>query len=108
MEKLNMKKWLFGLLAVIAAGTLVLADDVKKPETIELQGTLGCGHCTFHKTSSCAAAFKAADGKIYVIDNATPQVMEARDNGGKITVTGTVTEKDGVAHVQATKQELTK
>ncbi len=103
-----MKKWFYSLLAVIAAGTLALADDVKKSEAVELQGTLGCGHCQFHKTSSCATAFKAADSKIYVIDNATPQVMEARDNGGKITVTGTVTEKNGVSHVQATKQELTK
>ena len=103
-----MKKWLYSLLAVIAAGTLALADDVKKPDTVELKGTLGCGHCTFHKTSSCAAVVKTADGKLYVIDNATPQVMEARDEGGKIAVTGTVTEKDGLAHVQATKQELTK
>jgi len=101
-----MKKWIYSLLAVIAAGTLVLADDVKKPDAVELKGTLGCGHCTFHKTSSCAAVVKVADGKLYVIDNATPQVMEARDNGGKITVTGTVTEKDGLAHVQATKQDL--
>ena len=35
---------------------------------------------------------KTADGKLYVIDNATPQVMEARDEGSKIVVTGTVTE----------------
>ena len=103
-----MKKWFYSLLAVIAAGTLAMADDVKKPDAVELKGTLGCGHCTFHKTSSCAAMVKTADGKLYVIDNATPQVMEARDEGGKIVVTGTVTEKDGVAHVQATKQELTK
>jgi len=103
-----MKKWFYSLLAVIAAGTLAMADDVKKPDAVELKGTLGCGHCTFHKTSSCAAMVKTDDGKLYVIDNATPQVMEARDDGGKIVVTGTVTEKDGVAHVQATKQELTK
>jgi len=103
-----MKKWFYSLLAVIAVGTLALADDVKKPDAVELKGTLGCGHCTFHKTSSCAAMVKTADGKLYVIDNATPQVMEARDEGGKIVITGTVIEKDGVAHVQATKQELTK
>ena len=103
-----MKKWFYSLLAVIAVGTFALADDVKKPDTVELKGILGCGHCTFHKTSSCAAMVKTADGKLYVIDNATPQVMEARDEGSKIVVTGTVTEKDGVAHVQATKQELTK
>ena len=103
-----MKKWLCGLTAVLAVGMLALADEAKKPDTIELNGTLGCGHCTFHNTSSCAAVVKAADGKFYVIDNATPKVMEVRDSGGKISVAGTVTEKNGLAHITATKQELVK
>ena len=103
-----MKKLMAVLVAVIVAGTLAWADTTQTPASVELKGTLGCGHCMFHKTSSCAAAFKTADGKIYVIDNATPAVMNARDDGGTINVTGTVTEKDGVLHVKATKQELVK
>ncbi len=92
----------------MAAGTMVLADEVKKPETVELKGTLGCGHCQFHKTSSCAAALKTADGKIYVIDNATPAITAAREDAAPANVAGTVTEKNGVLHIQATKQELVK
>ena len=104
-----MKKLFAVLSAVIVASALVWAEDVKKPATtVELTGVLGCGHCEFHKTTSCAAAFKSADGKIYVIDNATPVVMAARENGASVKATGTVTEKDGVLHVQATTQELTK
>ena len=103
-----MKKLMALVVAVIAAGTLVWADEAKKPESVELKGTLGCGHCTFHKTSSCAAALKVADGKIYVIDNATPAVMAAREDAAPAKVTGTVTEKNGVWHVQATQQELLK
>jgi len=103
-----MKKLIAVLIAVIAAGTLVWADAAQPPASVELKGTLGCGHCTFHKTSSCAAAFKTAEGKLYVLDNATADVMNAREDGGTIVVTGTVTEKDGLAHVTATKQQIVK
>ncbi|MEI8062571.1 MAG: hypothetical protein WCH84_00740 [Verrucomicrobiota bacterium] len=103
-----MKKWLCGLMVVMAVGTMVLADEAKKPEMVELKGTLGCGHCQFHKTSSCAAALKTADGKIYVIDNATPAITAAREAAAPANVAGTVTEKNGVLHIQATKQELVK
>ena len=103
-----MKKLMAIVAAVIVAGSLVWADEAKKPDTVELQGTLGCGHCSFHKTSSCAAALKVADGKIYVIDNATPAVMAAREDAVPAKVAGTVTEKNGVLHIQATKQELGK
>jgi hypothetical protein len=79
-----------------------------KENAVELKGKLGCGHCEYHKATSCAAAFKTSDGKIYIIDNATKEVMDARVKGGTIAVTGTVSEKGGVLHVAATKQELTK
>ena len=103
-----MKKIMALLMAVIAAGALTWAADAPKPTSVDLTGTLGCGHCTFHKTSSCAAALKVADGKIYVIDNATPEVMAAREDATPAKVSGTVTEKGGVLHIQATKQELVK
>ncbi len=103
-----MKKLLALIAAVVVASSFVWADEAQKPTTVELKGTLGCGHCAFHKTSSCAAALKTADGKIYVIDNATPAVMAAREDAVPAQVTGTVTEQNGILHVQATKQELVK
>ena len=103
-----MKKLMALLMTVVAAGTLTWAAETPTPASVELQGTLGCGHCTFHKTSSCAAALKVADGKIYVIDNATPAVMAAREDAAPAKVSGTVTEKNGILHIQATKQEMVK
>jgi len=102
-----MKKLLALIAAVVMASSLVWADEAK-PTSVELKGTLGCGHCAFHKTSSCAAALKTADGKIYVIDNATPAIMAAREDAAPAQVTGTVTEQNGELHIQATKQELVK
>ena len=103
-----MKKLMAFVMTVLAAGALTWAAETPKPESVDLKGTLGCGHCTFHKTSSCAAALKAADGKIYVIDNATPAIMTAREEAASAKVSGTVTEKNGVLHIQATQQELVK
>mgnify|MGYP003330839761 CR=1 FL=1 len=77
-------------------------------EEVELKGELGCGHCDYHKAQSCAAGLKTADGKIYLIDNATKEIMDARVKGAKATVTGKVTEKEGLLYVHATKQEITK
>ena len=91
-----------------AAMLILSAASAWAAEEVELKGKLGCGHCEFHKATACAAGFKAADGKIYLIDNATKEVMDARVKGGQIKVTGKVSEKDGVLHVQASKQELVK
>ena len=88
---------------LLGAASVFAAED-----SVELKGKLGCGHCEYHKAKSCAAAFKTEEGKIYIIDNATKEVMDARTKGGNINVAGKVTETDGVLHVQATKQELAK
>jgi hypothetical protein len=95
------------LLAILAL-TVATAAWTLAADEVELTGKLGCGHCEFHKTKSCAAAFKTKDGKTYVIANATKEITDARFDGGTVKVTGTVTEKDGLLTVQASKQELTK
>lgn len=89
-------------LFVLAAACAWAGDEV------ELKGKLGCGHCDYRKGDGCSAGLKAADGKIYLIDNATKEVMDARVKGAKVTVTGKVTEKDGILYVHASKQEITK
>ena len=71
-----------------------------------------------HKKLGQSVAFAAMDAcmqmadefgvGIVTVDNATADVMTAREDGGTIAVTGTVTEKDGLAHVQATTQQLVK
>lgn len=91
-----------GLVAV------ALAVAARAAEEVELTGKLGCGHCAYKVGSKCSAAFKTDDGKVYVIDNAEAEVMKARVKGTQIKVTGVVTEKNGVRHVQASRQELIK
>lgn len=98
-----MKKWISLLTLAVVAGTGALAAD-----EVELTGKLGCGHCAFHKTKTCATAFQTKDGKIYVIANANAAIKDARFDNGTVKVTGTVTEKDGLLSVQASKQELVK
>jgi hypothetical protein len=98
-----MKQLLF--IAPLALATFVKAWAA---DEMELTGKLGCGHCNYKVTKGCATAFQAADGKTYVLANPTDDVKKAKVAGGFVKVTGTVTEKDGVATVQASKQELTK
>lgn len=100
-----MKKFVTTLCAVAVAAAFAVAEQAVETT---LSGKLGCGHCEFHTGKTCSAAFKSADGKICIIDNATKEVMDARFDGGKVKVTGKTTEKDGVVHVQASKQELVK
>ncbi len=90
---------------VVVAAAFAVAEQASEKT---LSGKMGCGHCQFHVGKSCSAAFKTADGKTCVIDNATTEIMDARFDGGTVKVTGTTTEKDGVVHVQASKQELVK
>lgn len=92
----------------LLAGLFITTAAWAGTNEVQLSGKLGCGHCGYHKTPHCTAAFKTDDGKIYVIDNASKDVMSARVKGGNVKVTGVVSEKDGVQHVQATQQELAK
>jgi hypothetical protein len=98
-----MKQLLAILALTVAAAAWTLAAD-----EVELTGKLGCGHCTYKITKGCATAFKTADGKIYVITNPADAIKQAQFDGGTVKVTGTVTEKDDLLTVQASKQVLTK
>lgn len=100
-----MKK-LISILCVVAVATMFAVAEQTAETT--LSGKLGCGHCEYHVTKDCSAVFKTAEGKTYVIDNPTKEVMDARFDGNQVKVAGKVTEKDGVQHVQASKQELVK
>jgi formylmethanofuran dehydrogenase subunit C len=102
-----MKKIIVLLVAVFATVALVRAADEPKKE-VELQGKMGCGHCTYHHGDSCSVGFKAKDGKIYVLENADDKLMKQRFKGNEIKVKGTVTEKDGELLVKASSVEVVK
>ena len=77
-------------------------------EAVTLVGTSGCGHCTFGVGQSCAAAMKAADGTLYVLDGVDPEseLFKSRMDGKSLKVTGQVTQRDGLNHVAMASYEI--
>jgi ABC-type Zn uptake system ZnuABC Zn-binding protein ZnuA len=69
--------------------------------TVELSGTLGCGHCTHQIGDSCSAAVQTADGTVYILEGmeAGSEPFDQRQSGSSITVAGTVEEREGVKYM---------
>ena len=65
--------------------------------SVTLSGTLGCGHCSYHMTESCAPAMKTADGVVYLIEGGEKQqeLMDNRLDNPEVKIAGRVTEVDG-------------
>jgi len=77
---------------------------------VTLTGTMGCGHCTFKKGTSCSSAIETADGTIYLLEGADvgqgSELFDKRMDGLTVTVTGTPMEKDGETVVTVTSHEV--
>lgn len=102
-----------GLLLAGLTARVSAADSANKEVT--LTGTMVCGKCTLHETKSCQNVVQVTkDGKTinyYLTENKVSKA--AHDpicSGGseKVTVTGTVTEKDGKEIMTPTKIEPVK
>lgn len=91
-----------------AASLLSFAGDAEKKNEVELKGKIGCAHCSYHQGDSCAVGLKTEDGKVYILEKASDDLMKARLKGGTLKVKGTVTEKDGKLYIAASKAELEK
>jgi hypothetical protein len=77
-------------------------DPTPASGEVQLAGVLGCGHCSFHVTSDCAACIKTAGGEVYVLDGVQEgsDLWEKRLAGTQqISVTGAVLGTDKVKHV---------
>ncbi len=113
MNKTNL---LFAIVAglLLAFGTSsLLADDAGKAITIT--GNMVCAKCTLHETASCQNVVQVTkDGKTvnyYLVENDASKAAHGAICGGdpeKVTVTGTVEEKDGKQLVTPTKIEPVK
>ena len=99
---------------LLALGTSsLLAQDAGKAITIT--GNMVCGKCTLHETKSCQNVVQVTkDGKTvnyYLVMNDVSKAAHGAICGGdseKVTVTGTVEEKDGKQLVTPTKIEPVK
>ena len=109
------------IIATLAAGILlaglttrVLAVDTPGKE-VTITGTMVCAKCTLHETKSCQNVVQVEkDGKTvnyYLKQNDVSKAAHDPICGGsseKVTVTGTVKEKDGKQMMAPTKIEPVK
>ena len=93
------------------------ADDKPEPtKEVKLTGTLVCGKCGLKQTPKCSNVLQVKEG-----DKVVSYFLDDKGNGESyhegvcggdkvegVTVTGTVTEKDGKKTVKATKVETKK
>ncbi len=76
-------------------------------DKVTLDGTTGCGHCTFGIGSSCSAAMKTADGTVYLLEGVDgTAVYEERQSEKPIHVVGVTKEVDGVQMVVVETWEM--
>src|SRR5437870_7033515 len=91
-----------------AFASVATAEDAKE---VKLTGTMMCGKCSLKVTAKCSNALQVKEGDklvTYILDdkgNGEPYHDEVCGDGKVegVTVTGTVTEKDGKKWVKVTK-----
>jgi len=104
------KQFLIGAAVLLTATftSRALADDTN---TVSITGSMVCGKCTLHLTKECQDVVQVQkDGKTVnyfltpndVSNNAHQPVCDP-GNSEKVTVTGTVEEKDGKEMMTPTK-----
>ncbi len=104
------------LAAVAVAGWSALGAWADEKKDVKLTGTLVCGKCALKATPKCANVLQVKDGDKtvnYFLDDAgaKEEYHEGVCGGDKVenvTVTGTVTEKDGKKVLKPAKVETKK
>ncbi len=112
MKQLKLTLALLVGLAFASATMTALADDAKETT---ITGNMVCGKCTLHETKTCQNVVQVMeDGKTvnyYLKQNAVSKKEHAAVCHGdteKVTVTGTVAEKDGKKMMTPTKIDVVK
>ena len=91
------------------AATAEPAMAAKAGSEVVLAGTLGCGHCTFKTTESCAVGVQTADGATYILDGVAEgdELFQERQSGKDVRIVGTMAEKkDDGQHVMVVSYEM--
>ena len=112
MKKLKFTLALLAGLAFAGATLTALAADSKETTNT---GNMVCGKCTLHETKTCQNVVQVMDGtntvNYYLKQNEVSKAQhEAVCHGDseKVTVTGTVKEKDGKKILTPTKIDVVK
>ena len=111
------------LALLLTAPVAALAADKTPPakadakadaqKEVTLSGQIGCGHCTFGVTDSCADAIRVKEnGKdvvyLFAADPSRKHDESVCDKPREGSVTGTVTEKDGKKLIKVAKIDFKK
>jgi hypothetical protein len=109
MKKLKLTIALLSGLAFVGATMTALADD-GAAKTTTITGNMVCGKCTLHETKKCQNVVQVMqDGKTvdyYLKMNAVSKDAHGpicQGGSEKVTVTGSVKEKDGKEMMTPTK-----
>jgi hypothetical protein len=109
MKKIKLMLALLAGLAIVSATTALAADE------ISITGNMVCAKCTLHETDTCQNVVQVTeDGKTvnyYLKQNDVSKEAHGAICHGdteKVTVTGTVKEKDGKKMMTPTKIEVVK
>ncbi len=101
---------------VLVLSLVVSAEEKKGGKQVTLEGKLVCGMCTLGETKACSNVLKVTkDGKTvnyYLKDKGAKESYHkpicAKNSEAEVTVTGTVTEKEGKKWIKPTKVETKK
>lgn len=109
-----MKKLKF-LIALLAGLTLASATTALAADEVTITGNMVCGKCTLHETPTCQNVVEVTESgktvKYYLTMNDVSKAAHGAICQGeteKVTVTGTVKEKDGKKVMTPTKIEVVK
>ena len=109
MKKLKLMLALLAGLAIVGATTALAAEETT------ITGNMVCAKCTLHETDTCQNVVQVSqDGKTvnyYLKQNKVSKEAHApicHGDSEKVTVTGTVKEKDGKKTMTPTKIEVVK
>jgi hypothetical protein len=112
MKKLKFTLALLAGLAFAGATLTALADDSKETT---ITGNMVCGKCTLHETKTCQNVVQVTEAgatvNYYLKQNDVSKGAHAAVCHGdteKVTVTGTVNEKDGKKILTPTKIDVVK
>ena len=112
MKKLKLTLALLAGLAFAGAVTTALADDSKETT---ITGNMVCGKCTLHETEKCQNVVQVTENgatvNYYLKQNDVSKAEHSAVCHGdteKVTVTGTVKEKDGKKMMTPTKIDVVK
>ena len=112
MKKLKLTLALLAGLALAGASMTALAEDSKETT---ITGNMVCGKCTLHETEKCQNVVQVTENgatvNYYLKQNEVSKAQHSAVCHGdteKVTVTGTVKEKDGKKMMTPSKIDVVK